>query len=209
MLKRTAFALLVLLLPGDGMAQETSIEDSSESTLVDTTRQPDSCSLEITGGSFLESWDLNKFREQLSGLSAGVLCQFTRRLELGVKTEFLYVRQNPVRDVLLPALFIKTRWSAFRVGKTSVFVEGGGGLSYASNKVPNEGTQFNFATQVGMGVLRPVTQRFSLVGGAHWLHVSNWGLVSPRRNPDIQAIGFDFGFRVNWLHLPRFLNQTD
>jgi len=154
-------------------------------------------SLQLGGSFFRESWDLNVFRERLAGVSASAFRQLTPRWAIGFEADLLHVRQDPLKDVLLPVANVLLRWSALQLGKTVVFIEGGGGLSYASGMVPNEGTQFNFISQTGVGLLRPVSPRVDLLGGARWLHVSNNGLDGSRRNPDIQALGIYVGWSLH------------
>jgi hypothetical protein len=121
----------------------------------------------------------------------------TPRWTLGVETSLLHVNQQPLGDVFLPALSVMLRWRALRFGDTSLYVEGGGGASYASNEVPNRGTRFNLVSQTGVGFSRALNPQIDLVGGLRWLHLSNNGLDGSARNPDIQALGLYVGWRLN------------
>ena len=107
------------------------------------------------------------------------------------------MNQEPIGNVLLPAVTVMVRWSVFRAGETSVFLDGGGGASYASDEVPNRGTRFNLIFQSGVGLVRPLSPRIALVGGLRWLHVSNNSLHGRDHNPDIQALGLYIGWLVN------------
>jgi hypothetical protein len=89
------------------------------------------------------------------------------------------------------------RWSPLRWGRASVFFEGGGGASYASDEVPNLGTRFNLVSQTGVGVSHPVNTRVEFIGALRWLHVSNNSLDGRLRNPDIQALGLYVGWRLH------------
>ena len=153
--------------------------------------------LELTGRFFLEVWDLNLYKEQLVGGAITLSRQLTPNWTLGVETSLLHVNQEPIGDVLLPTVSVMLRWSVFRVGETSVFLDGGGGASYASDEVPNRGTRFNLIFQSGVGLVRPLSPRIALVGGLRWLHVSNNSLDGRDHNPDIQALGLYIGWRVN------------
>ncbi len=153
--------------------------------------------VEVTGGFFLESWDMNQFREQLLGGAVSLYRQVSPRWALGVETHMLHVNQTPARNVFMPALCMMVRWSALERGQTSVFVEGGAGPAYASHRVPDHGTQFNIVAQTGVGLSRQLTSRVDMLRGARWVHVSNNGLDGSWRNPDIQALGLYLGWRLH------------
>ena len=156
----------------------------------------DSWHLELTGTFFRESWDMNLSREELVGGAISVNRHMTSNWTVGVETTLFHVNQESAADVFVPVLSVMLRWSAFRVGETSVFFEGGGGVSYASGAVPNGGTRLNLVSQTGVGIARALTPRIALVGGLRWLHLSNNSLNGRDRNPDIQALGLDVGWRV-------------
>ena len=157
----------------------------------------DGWDLELTGKLFRESWDMNQTREQLVGGAISVSRHMTSNWTVGVETSLFRVNQARVDDVFVPVVSLMLRWSAFWVGKTSVFFDGGVGVSYASGVVPNGGTRLNLVSQAGVGIARPLSPRFDLVGGLRWLHLSNNGLDGPDHNPDIQALGLYVGWRVN------------
>lgn len=196
-LRLTPALLCMLALPSPLMAQ--SIDVAEQATQGEShQRFPEALwGVEVAGSVFVESWDMNQFRERLGGAVVGVSRQMTSRWRLGLETNLLYVNQQPLGDVFLPSLCLMARVGMFEVGKTVVFAEVGAGASYASNEVPNHGTRFNLVSQTGVGVSRPVNARVDLVGGARWLHVSNNSLDGARRNPDIQAIGVYVGWRLH------------
>ena len=205
-LRRGVILVLALAVPTSGAAQTANTAADvavGQPPLIDV-GQPigapddfDRWHLELTGGFFLEAWDLNLYKEQLIGGAISLSRQMTPNWTLGVETSLLHVNQEPIGDVFLPALSLMLRWSAFRVGETSVFLEGGGGVSYASNEVPNRGTRLNLVSQTGVGLERPLSSRIGLVSGLRWLHVSNNSLDGRDHNPDIQALGLYIGWRVN------------
>ena len=205
---RRPFAILILALavPSSGAAQTAEIAVDGEvgqPPLIDVLRpvggpdDPDRWHLELTAGFFMEAWDLNLYKEQLIGGAITLNRHMTPKWTVGVEAGLLHVNQDPVGDVLLPTLSLMLRWSAFRVGETSVFLESGGGVSYASDEVPTSGTRFNLIFQSGAGIARPLSSRIDLVGGLRWLHVSNNSLDGRHHNPDIQALGLYAGWRVN------------
>ena len=153
--------------------------------------------VELTGGFFVESWDMNQFREQLAGGAVSLYRQLSPRWAIGFEAQMLHVNQTSANNVLMPALSVMLRWTALEVGQTSVFFEGGAGPSYASDRVPDHGTQFNIVAQTGVGLSRRLVSRVDMLGGARWLHLSNNGLDGRWRNPDIQALGLYIGWRVH------------
>ncbi len=197
--------VFVLAVPVPGAAQtvETAADVAAGPPPLDVL-QPvgglDGCDrwhLELTGRFFLEAWDFNLYKEQLVGGAITLSRQLTPNWALGVETSLLHVNQEPIGDVLLPVVTVMLRWSVFRVGETSVFLDSGGGAAYASDEVPNRGTRFNLIFQSGVGLVRPLSPRIALVGGLRWLHVSNNSLDGRDHNPDIQALGLYLGWRVN------------
>jgi hypothetical protein len=187
----------MLALPAAVVAQSI---DSTEQPIqgASAPQLPESLwGVEFAGSVFIESWDMNQFRERLGGAVVGVSRQMTSRWRLGLETNLLYVNQQPLGDVFLPSLCLMARVGIFEVGKTVVFAEVGAGASYASNEVPNHGTRFNLVSQTGVGVSRPINARVDVVGGARWLHVSNNSLDGASRNPDIQALGVYVGWRLH------------
>lgn len=196
-LKLTPALLCMLTLPAAVVAQ--SVDSTEQPTQGASAPQlPESLwGVEFAGSVFVESWDMNRFRERLGGAVVGVSRQMTSRWRLGLETNLLYVKQQPLGDVFLPSLCLMVRVGMFEVGKTVVFAEVGAGASYASNEVPNHGTRFNLVSQTGVGVSRPVSASVDFVGGARWLHVSNNSLDGASRNPDIQALGVYVGWRLH------------
>ena len=163
------------------------------------TAEPDGLArwhLELTGGFFLEAWDLNRFREQLFGGTIAFSRRVTPHWTIGVETSLLRVNWQPVGGLFLPALSVVLRRTVLQIGDSAVFLEGGGGASYASDEVPDRGTRFNLVSQTGVGLARALSPRTDVVGGLRWLHVSNNSLDGRARNPDIQALGLYVGWRA-------------
>ncbi len=79
------------------------------------------------------------------------------------------------------------RWHFFTRGDFSLFVDGGSGVFYADDNVPGEGTRFNFTPQGGLGVTYRFADRWHLIAGGRWFHVSNAGIQGPDRHPGSNA----------------------
>ncbi len=152
--------------------------------------------VEVTGAFFVESWDMNLFRERLGGAAVSVYRQLSPRWTIGVEGHLTYVDQDPVKHGMLPAMVAMVRWRGLQIGETSVFVEGGAGPAYATTRVPGNGTQLNVVTNLGTGLSRPLTPRVDMLAGARWMHLSNSGFAGRWRNPDIQALGVYVGWRL-------------
>ena len=208
MLQRQLVVLVLAcaVVPGVGVAQtgDTAADQkATQSPPTDIAPPMDGQSgfagwhLDVTGGFFMEAWDLNLYTEQLFGGAISFSSRISPNWTVGVETSFLHVNQEPIGDVFLPTLSLLLRWTAFRVGETAVFLEGSGGVSYASNEVPNRGTRFNLVSQTGIGIARPLSSRIAVVGGLRWLHLSNNSLNGRDHNPDIQALGLYLGWRVH------------
>jgi hypothetical protein len=198
---RLVLVILALALPAVAAAQ--AVDSAADTTIsqdgvpvAGAPKHPHLWAVELMGGGFVESWDMNLFREQLLGGAVGVHRQVAPTWTVGLETDVLYVKQEPIDNVFLPVLNIMVRWSPFRWGRVSMFFEGAGGVSYASDELPNEGTRFNWVSQTGVGLSHPVNTRIEFVGALRWLHVSNNSLDG-NRNPDIQAVGFYVGGRLH------------
>jgi hypothetical protein len=68
------------------------------------------------------------------------------------------------------------------------FLEGGGGVSYASVNVPRTGTNFNFMAQIGGGVQYAIGDRSTLDLRAIYHHISNANIS--RDNPSLNSLQF-------------------
>ncbi len=76
--------------------------------------------------------------------------------------------------------------------KLTPYLLGGGGLSYASIRVPQGGTNFNFTLQAGIGLHYALSQHGTLNLEWRYQHFSN-GDISPP-NPSLNASIFLIGF---------------
>jgi hypothetical protein len=83
-------------------------------------------------------------------------------------------------------------------GGTTVNVEGGGGVQQAGpDSWPDDGTHFNFRTNLGVGVEIDAGGGQSWLFGGRWLHVSN-AHIDDQQNPGVNEImvyaGWGFRF---------------
>ena len=93
--------------------------------------------------------------------------------------------QQPGRDAvgINPAMVV--RWHFIDDGTWTVYGDVGIGLLFASDEVPEGGTQFDFTPRIGGGVTRlldPATG-LRLQAGLRWHHISNARIYGAADNP--------------------------
>ena len=81
------------------------------------------------------------------------------------------------------------RYSVKLVPWIAPYVEIGLGFIYYTQHVHEQGTQFNFTTQLGIGTKFFLSDHYELTAGYRFRHMSNAGFASPNR-------GVDFHFGV-------------
>ena len=83
----------------------------------------------------------------------------------------------------------------YRSGRFAAFVEGAFGVLTSKGRVPDEGTEFNFTEQAGLGIQFELWQGtyFRLAG--RYVHISNASIpAGSKRNPGVDSIGVVAGF---------------
>ena len=71
---------------------------------------------------------------------------------------------------------------------TSFFLDLTAGFAQANERVPEEGTRFNFIEQFGMGLTRDVGGKDHLLIGVRYYHLANAGIEGQERNPSNNGI---------------------
>jgi hypothetical protein len=97
-------------------------------------------------------------------------------------------------DGVFTGLTLRTRLEVWKVKSASLFIEGSIGVIESDVGIPDGGTHFNFRETAGVGVALPVGQRFTLLGGARLLHISNAGLGHD--NPGYSGTEFYVGVNI-------------
>jgi lipid A 3-O-deacylase len=91
---------------------------------------------------------------------------------------------------------LQLRWHCITEDHWSFFLECGAGLLQTSNKVPSEGSSFNFTPQAGLGFTFDIGDQARWMIGAKWYHISNANTHSS--NPGLDSImvwtGISFPF---------------
>jgi lipid A 3-O-deacylase len=76
------------------------------------------------------------------------------------------------------------------------YIEGGFGIIYTTQHTRKQGTQYNFLSQVGVGLQFFLNEKFALTGGYRFRHMSNAGIDSPNRgiNHHFALLGLSYFF---------------
>jgi hypothetical protein len=84
-------------------------------------------------------------------------------------------------------------------GRLSVYVDGGGGYSWANAAVPIGGTSYNINARAGVGLTFRLDDNCHLTAGARYFHLSNGKVHGSEKNPSYDGIegyvGLLFTFR--------------
>lgn len=151
--------------------------------------------LELTGHTAVETWNYNISHEEMHGGFAGLTYGLRDGLALTLTAPLYYVAQRGVDGWLLGATF-GVRGRVYRKSATSVFLGFEVGVSEADTFVPPRGTRFNYLAIGSAGVAVRVRPHVHLLAALKWVHVSNNGLAGRQRNPDIEAVGPQFGVLI-------------
>ena len=70
----------------------------------------------------------------------------------------------------------------------TIFVDVSSGPYYTTLPVPDDGTHFNFITRGGVGITVPLSDECEVIGGAHYMHLSNARVHGSDQNPGLDAV---------------------
>ena len=87
-------------------------------------------------------------------------------------------------------LIVRDRWS--------IFADVGQGVIESSDRVPPGGTRFNFIFRAGLGATWELRDNMHLIGGVHYVHLSNAQIEGSDRNPSINGIEGYVGLMWTW-----------
>jgi hypothetical protein len=146
--------------------------------------------LEITGVTWIESWNKNLASDRLVGARLVIGSDWYPAWQWIAELELQRVIVGNDRDAFLVGLSGLVRRRVGGIGRTQPFVELGLGAALGTRPTPPRGSSFNFLLQGGGGVVRPFTSAVSLVIGLRLWHLSNGGvIINSRHNPDIEGLG--------------------
>jgi len=104
-------------------------------------------------------------------------------------------------DAIMGAIGLLGRWHFFVRDKWSLFIDGGGGVSYADHVAPitpYPGTNFNFIGKVGGGASYELEDHTFLMGGVRYYHFSNGQIHGRDDNPSYDGLQFWTGVMWTW-----------
>ena len=99
-----------------------------------------------------------------------------------------YAEQSDYNDTVIGGLGLLGRSHLLRFEKWTIFIDGGGGVNYADDVVPEFGTRFNFIAKVGPGVTYQIKPNLHLIGGARYFHLSNGQIHGRDQNPSYDGV---------------------
>ena len=74
------------------------------------------------------------------------------------------------------------KYSDHITSRIAPYIEGGFGIIYTTQHTHEQGTQYNFLSQVGVGLQFFLNEKFALTGGYRFRHMSNAGLDDDNRS---------------------------
>lgn len=154
--------------------------------------------IEVTGVTWLESWNKNLATDQLVGVRVALGRDWFRGWQGLAEIELQHVLVGRDRDAFLAGISGLVRRRVGHVGSLQPFFELGLGGALSSRPVPPRGTSFNFLLQAGGGAVQPLGPRASVIVGLRLWHLSNGGIIrNQSHNPDIEGLGGYAGLQVH------------
>ncbi len=133
---------------------------------------------------------------QTYSITAAVGKYLFDNLSLSGEVQGYYAEQPGGTDVLIGGIGILARTHVWRNDTWSLFVDGGGGVTFADGPFPTypyEGTHFNFTGKVGVGATYRIHENEFLTGGVRYFHLSNGQIHGKDQNPSYDSIQFWVG----------------
>ncbi len=89
------------------------------------------------------------------------------------------------------------KYSDHITSRIAPYIEGGFGIIYTTQHTHKQSTQYNFLSQVGVGLQFFLNEKFALTGGYRYRHMSNAGIDSPNRgiNHHFALLGVSYFFK--------------
>jgi len=90
---------------------------------------------------------------------------------------------NPNTNAEVGCSFL-LKYSDHITSRIAPYIEGGFGIIYTTQHTREQSTQYNFLSQVGVGLQFFLNEKYALTGGYRYRHMSNAGIDSPNRGID-------------------------
>lgn len=136
-------------------------------------------------------------QNQASLVGLGVNTFIVNDLSLNAELNGLYVRQRG-DDAIAANFNLLFQWHFYprEADDWSMYVDIGAGMLIATDRVPRDGSRFNFTPQMGGGLSFDLGNNTRLMTGLRWHHISNANLYAdnPGRDSVMAYIGLSFGF---------------
>ena len=120
---------------------------------------------------------------------------------LNLELQGYWADQDFDSDVYIAGLGILGRWHFLRRDRWSLFLDGGGGVSYADQEFPQhpyDGTNFNFTGKVGGGGTWALGDGAHLIAGVRYFHLSNGQIRGKDDNPTYDGLEIWGGMMWTW-----------
>lgn len=140
--------------------------------------------LELTG-SFITPIRFSE--DNFYNLTAGGGYYLLDNLSFTVELQGYYADQ-PNKDAVIGGGGGLFRWQFFKHDPFTIFIDGGGGATYASREVPEFGTHFNWTGKGGFGMTWRLREDTFLIGGVRYFHLSNGNIHGREQNPSYDGI---------------------
>ena len=126
-----------------------------------------------------------------------------RKLNIKPKGVFSFVVEPLMNVVINPDTNAEVGCSGFLkysqkvTSRIAPYIEGGVGMIYTTQHTHEQGTQYNFITQAGVGLQFFLTHKWALTGGYRFRHLSNAGLDGDNEgiNHHFALMGMSYFFK--------------
>lgn len=149
-----------------------------------------SLALTLTAG-----WATDFSDADLLTTSVGVSWFPVRMLSLDLVLDGVAAWQ-PGDDAVGGGVAFLFRWHFLESGDWTLYLDAGCGILGSNERIPADGTSFNFTPRAGVGATYRLDDRTRLMGGFRWFHISNAETSS--RNPGWDGLqlyaGLSWGF---------------
>lgn len=89
------------------------------------------------------------------------------------------------------------RWHFYNKETWSIYIDGGIGMLFSNDDVPNDGTSMNFTPRAGAGFTHQITDAGTrLQAGVRWAHISNARITGDDNNPSRDSVMIYAGLMI-------------